>query len=233
MKTVLCSGGLDSICALADCVAKYPQEEIVVLFFDYGQTAYLKEEYAILYFLHYLSDVYDIQGIALNIRIHSTNVDLYSSLYSKFSLPTPKILRKGKDTVANQGLAWRNFSLCMLALSMSETIGSDELWVGFGYEQEASVTVWDSSWMAVDKLNELIAWKQSLVTTSDKFVSTAGTLEHTKIVSPMYRLDRTQYIQEHVFDYDLDLSWSCYQAGDTHCGKCSSCLNRIEALGHL
>lgn len=40
MKSVLYSGGLDSGCALADCAEKYPDERIVALMFNYGQTSF-------------------------------------------------------------------------------------------------------------------------------------------------------------------------------------------------
>lgn len=29
---------------------------------------------------------------------------------------------------------------------------------------------------------------------------------------------------------DYDLTWSCYKGGDTHCGTCGTCVERLEAL---
>lgn len=28
----------------------------------------------------------------------------------------------------------------------------------------------------------------------------------------------------------IDLTWSCYEGGDTHCGRCGTCVERLEAI---
>lgn len=222
MKSVLYSGGLDSGCALADCATKYPNETIVCLMFNYGQTSFYKELQHGIKFAESLGHP--------DIRIERVELPVYIPFLRGYEKPVPPILMGGKDKVANQGLAYRNFTMTMAALGISESIGSDELWVGFGYRQEGAITVWDSSFHAVDKLNEMINWKESLVQTSDVFVATAATEVATKIVSPMYNLDRNQYIQGRHMHFKLDLTWSCYFDGAQHCGTCSSCLNRYDGM---
>lgn len=31
-------------------------------------------------------------------------------------------------------------------------------------------------------------------------------------------------------DVPYDLTWSCYEGGDTHCGRCGTCVERVEAF---
>lgn len=60
---------------------------------------------------------------------------------------------------------------------------------------------------------------------------TFGTDTQIRILAPYTNITKTN-IAEHGKALGIDYSetWSCYKGGEKHCGKCSTCVERIEAL---
>lgn len=60
----------------------------------------------------------------------------------------------------------------------------------------------------------------------------AGTFEGISVLSPYCDITKDQ-IAKHGLEIGVPyhLTWSCYKGGDVHCGKCGTCVERIEALG--
>lgn len=58
-----------------------------------------------------------------------------------------------------------------------------------------------------------------------------GTYENIKIEAPYTNITKTD-IAKHGKAMGLDYSetWSCYRGGEKHCGKCGTCVERMEAL---
>lgn len=52
-----------------------------------------------------------------------------------------------------------------------------------------------------------------------------------EIVTPFLRKTKVD-IARHAYHYDVPiaLTWSCYAGGEKHCGKCGTCVERIEAF---
>jgi 7-cyano-7-deazaguanine synthase len=51
------------------------------------------------------------------------------------------------------------------------------------------------------------------------------------IIAPYGDKDKNYIAQRAVdLDYNYNLTWSCYKGGDRHCGKCGTCVERMEAL---
>jgi 7-cyano-7-deazaguanine synthase len=51
------------------------------------------------------------------------------------------------------------------------------------------------------------------------------------IQAPFIRLDKNYIAQRAVdLDYDWEKTWSCYKGGAKHCGKCGTCVERMEAI---
>lgn len=53
----------------------------------------------------------------------------------------------------------------------------------------------------------------------------------TGILAPYVDLDKN-YIAQRAVDlgYDFEKTWSCYKGGSRHCGKCGTCVERMEAI---
>lgn len=58
-----------------------------------------------------------------------------------------------------------------------------------------------------------------------------GTYDGVKIVAPYTNISKTD-IARHGKEIGLNYAetWSCYKGGEKHCGKCGTCVERIEAL---
>jgi 7-cyano-7-deazaguanine synthase len=49
--------------------------------------------------------------------------------------------------------------------------------------------------------------------------------------SPFHSLTKTQIAARgYEIGVPFELSWSCYNSNEAHCGKCTNCIDRIEAL---
>lgn len=60
---------------------------------------------------------------------------------------------------------------------------------------------------------------------------TLGNEGFMHILAPYSRKDKN-YIAQRAVDlaYDYDKTWSCYKGGAKHCGKCGTCVERMEAI---
>lgn len=51
------------------------------------------------------------------------------------------------------------------------------------------------------------------------------------LLAPFLHVDKAEIVRVGArYDARFDLSWSCYEGGDTHCGRCGTCVERAEAF---
>ena len=54
-----------------------------------------------------------------------------------------------------------------------------------------------------------------------------------KLYTPFLSTDKTEIAREAgLLNVPIDKTWSCYKGGEIHCGRCGTCVERIEAC-HL
>lgn len=59
----------------------------------------------------------------------------------------------------------------------------------------------------------------------------AGTYVDVEVVGPYTKISKTDIARRgKLLGIDYAETWSCYKGGDIHCGKCGTCVERIEAL---
>lgn len=59
----------------------------------------------------------------------------------------------------------------------------------------------------------------------------AGTYVNVSVVAPYTNISKTDIAKRgKALGIDYAETWSCYKGGDTHCGKCGTCVERKEAL---
>lgn len=63
---------------------------------------------------------------------------------------------------------------------------------------------------------------------SDAFY--AGNQGFEGILAPCLNRDKNYIAQRAADLYDYTQTWSCYKGGDKHCGKCGTCVERMEAI---
>jgi 7-cyano-7-deazaguanine synthase len=58
-----------------------------------------------------------------------------------------------------------------------------------------------------------------------------GTYAHIELMRPFIHLDKAGIAKTGAeLGVDYGKTWSCYKGGDLHCGKCGTCVERIEAF---
>jgi 7-cyano-7-deazaguanine synthase len=58
-----------------------------------------------------------------------------------------------------------------------------------------------------------------------------GTYAHIELLRPFIHLEKAGVAKVGAkLGVDYGRTWSCYKGGDLHCGKCGTCVERIEAF---
>jgi len=58
-----------------------------------------------------------------------------------------------------------------------------------------------------------------------------GTGEAVRLDAPFVHIDKTEIAREAgKLGLPVERTWSCYEGGDVHCGRCGTCVERIEAF---
>ncbi len=205
---VLLSGGLDS--ATSAAIAKDDGYEIIALSFRYGQK-HEKE----------LQAAYNIAS-HLGIKEHYT-IDVNLSLWGGSSLTDVNLDIPQTGVVANQipstYVPGRNTVFIAIALSLAEAKQATAIYLG--------INAIDYSGYPDCRPEYLSAW-QKLANLSSKIGLENKTPE---LIAPLIELSKVEIVNKAVsLNVPIDLTWSCYQGGETPCGLCDSCRIRNQAL---
>lgn len=214
MKAVVCfSGGLDSTVSLY--WAKKNYDEVLALFFSYGQKAYASELKAAKYF----SDLLQIKLQELNLEFIKT--------FSKSALNDESIKVPQEDEIdildnvqslQTAKAVWvpnRNGLFINAAASLAEALNFNHVVVGFNQEEAMSFP--DNSNDFVLKINESLKY------------STATGVE---VVSPTIFLQKKEIVSMgEKLKVNFEKIWPCYLNGETICRKCESCKRYLAARG--
>ncbi len=202
---VVCSGGLDSTVAAA--VVQADGLDVTLLHFDYGCRATGKERFA----------VDNIAGV-MGVKVKHFSTDLFQKIgYSR--LLDGSVINNG-EAGAEQAIEWvpsRNTIMAAIACGIAEAEGFDIIVLGINLE-EAGGGYTDNVVELYDGLNGLMHW---IVGVGKKiaFVSPLGNLMKHEIVK--LGLDVRA---------PMDMTWSCYNNGELHCGNCGPCTMRRTAF---
>ena len=50
------------------------------------------------------------------------------------------------------------------------------------------------------------------------------------VLAPFVNISKTDIVRDYGARVDYAMTWSCYEGGEQHCGKCGTCVERIEAF---
>ncbi|HVI77478.1 MAG TPA: 7-cyano-7-deazaguanine synthase QueC [Candidatus Acidoferrum sp.] len=203
---VVLSGGMDSATALWDAADIY--RELETISFDYGQRHRKELEYA--------------RRLALRLHLHWERVDLtgvgkaISSANSSLVNPSVEVphghyaAESMKQTVVPN----RNMIMVSVAVARALAIGASDVIVGVHTGDHAIYPDCRKSFF-----NPL------------RTAVLAGNDERISIKTPFIYMTKTQ-IAEHgaYLKVPWELTWSCYEGGDIHCGECGTCQERREAF---
>lgn len=203
MKTVvILSGGMDS--AVLAWQQKAMGDELHLLSFDYGQRHSKELDSAVLLAekLSAPHQIVNLQGITKLLASALTGVgEVPHGHYAAESM---------KATVVPH----RNMLMLTLAAAYAEKIGAAQ--VGYAAHAGDHAIYPDCRLAFTQALQK--AWVESHYTAPHLI---APFLQSSK--ADIARLGKGLGVP-------FELTWSCYEGGDKHCGKCGTCVERIEAF---
>ena len=203
---VVCSGGLDS-----SVVATYMKEvkgyDITLLHFKYKCRAEEQEIKAV-------KDVAE----ALAMEVLFVETDIFKSVIKHSPLLDDKTeVKKGDAGVefAHEWIPARNLIMLSMATGIAEAQGFDVIALGNNLEESGAYP--DNEEIFIEKFAEILPFAVNV----DKEV---------KIEMPVGNLMKHEIVKLGIdLKAPLDKTWSCYEAGEKHCGECGPC--RMRKVG--
>ena len=204
MKTILIySGGLDSTVLLYHLINE--GHEVKCLSIDYGQK-HKKEIDAAKYFCRKLNTQHEI-------------IDLTSlkKLINSSSLTSEKEVPEGHYAEENMKITVvPNRNMIMLSLAIGWAINEKYDNVAYAAHNGDHTIYLDCREEFVDLVSQ---------------ASQIADFHPISIIRPFIFLSKAD-IAKLAGEYKVEIenTWSCYKGGSYHCGKCGTCIERIEAL---
>lgn len=213
MKRAVCllSGGMDS--AVATAIAKSEGYEIYPLTFQYKQKNIRELDSAkklVIYF---------------KIREHKIfNIDLKqiggSALTDELEIPTGRTVAEiKKGGIPITYVPARNTIFLGIALAYSEVLDADSIFIGANYLDSSGYP--DCRVEYMKKFQELanLATKRAV----------KGNL--IKIEYPLINMSKAEIVKKGMeLKVPFELTWSCYDDREKACGKCDSCVLRLDGF---
>lgn len=202
---VVCSGGLDSVVSAA-----YAQRElgmgIHLIHFLYGSRAEGPEVKA-------------IEAVAEHLGAELTLLPL--NVYSKGDSPLldPDSKVAGGEAGAEFAHEWvpaRNLLLLSVATAFAEARGIDTIVLGNNLEEAGAYP--DNEPEFIAKFNDLLPFA-------------VGDGKRMQVIMPVGNLMKHEIVAlGNQIGAPMHLTWSCYRAGELHCGTCGPCYMRRKAF---
>lgn len=209
---VLLSGGIDSTTCLAEAVHRFGKEEVAAMCLSYGQKHDKELQSAAK-----VAEYYGVQLVVEEINpfkfsdctLLKGRDDIEHSSYAE------QIARDGEKEVATY-VPFRNGILLSIAAAYAYSIGAKYVYYGAHSDDAAGSAYPDCSPQFVHGMNIAIY---------------EGTGYKVKIMAPLLMMNKAEVIKTGLkLNAPYHLTWSCYEGGEVPCGKCSTCIDRINAF---
>lgn len=203
---ILLSGGLDSLVSLG--LKKEELNISLALTFDYGQKSVQQE----IQTSKKICDYYNLEHII--IKLDWLKDITHTSLVAKDNIPTGKSLVLSEDTAKSVWIPNRNGLFLNIAGSFADSEDFDYILIGANKEE--GQTFPDNTQEFIDSINAEFLY---------------STRKHPKVVAPLINYVKNDIVMLALrHGIPLELTRSCYQGGEKHCGICESCLRLKHAL---
>lgn len=198
LAVVSFSGGLDSTVALALAVDSY--DEVVALSADYGQRHTVELDAAARIAARY------------GVRHHVVDLTGYGALTTSALTsdgPIPHGLYD-EENMASTVVPGRNAVLAMVATGLAESLGGGDVILAVHSGDHA---------VYPDCRPEFLA---SIAESAELATDGAAT-----VMAPFVDMTKTEIVELGAAHHaPLELTWSCYEGGEQHCGRCGTCTER-------
>lgn len=208
---VLLSGGLDSTTVLA--IAHAEGYELHTLSFDYGQRHQREVDAARAVACHY--------GVAVQ---KTVSIDLRafggSALTAEIAVPHARSLQEMTRDIPITYVPARNTIFLSFALAYAEVNGADDIFLGINAIDYSGYPDCRPAYLAA---YERMANLATRATVQD------GREIH--IHAPLMQMNKAEIVRKGTaLGVPYALTWSCYEGGECACGKCDSCLLRLNGF---
>lgn len=201
---VVASGGLDSTVAATQAVRD--GYDTTLLHFKYKCRAEDNEMVAI----------HDIAS-ALGVQYRLCDLTVFNQMKSPLLQGNERIA--GGEEGAEYAYEWvpaRNLIMLSVAIGIAESDGYDTIYLGNNLEEAGAYP--DNEPEFINRLNELLPYA-------------VGDGVDVTIEMPVGNMMKHEIVKLGLeLDAPMDLCWSCYHAGDVHCGQCGPCFMRRTAF---
>ncbi|KEF29867.1 Queuosine Biosynthesis QueC ATPase [Marinobacter nitratireducens] len=200
---VIYSGGMDSYTLLH--LARARGLKVHALSFNYGQRHVRELDCA-----RAVCEAHDIPHKVVDIRAMSEVME-GSALTSDIDVPEGHY---EEDSMKSTVVPNRNMILLSLATGYAVTVGAGEVWYGAHGGDHAIYP--DCRPEFVEKMDA---------------VCRVANYDPVGIAAPFMTLDKSEILAKGLeLGLDYGQTWTCYNGRDKACGRCGSCVERLEAF---
>lgn len=211
---VLCSGGVDSTTLLARAVNEYGAENVYALSISYGQKHAREIEAARAVAAHY-----GVQQRFLDSGAIFADSDCSLLAHSSEAIPESSYAEQqaaGDGSPVSTYVPFRNGLFLSSAASMALSLGCSVVFYGAHHDDWAGNAYPDCSLEFVEAMNRAIV---------------EGTGGELRLEAPFVTWSKADIVREGLaLGVPYELTWSCYEGGESPCGRCATCLDRAAAF---
>lgn len=211
---VLFSGGLDSTTCLAIAVSKYGSKNVIALSISYGQKHRREIEAA-----EKIAKYYNVEKIDLDLSLifRFSNCSLLGNSDEKIPhISYAEQLENTNGSPVSTYVPFRNglFLSSAAAVAISRNCGI--IYYGAHSDDAAGNAYPDCSQTFNTAMNTAIY---------------EGSGKQVKIEAPFIGMTKAEVVKKGLeMKAPYEMTWSCYEGGDTPCGECGTCIDRKKAF---
>lgn len=205
MKVVtLLSGGLDSSALLGLMVRRNGEGDVRALSVDYGQ--------------RHRRELKSAQAVAAHLGVEWTKVQAPSEVFVGSALTSDIAVPEGHYTDASMGITVvPNRNMVLIALAAAYALGRECDAVAYAAHAGDHA-------IYPDCRPEFMAHMQ-------RALSFVASPREFRLLTPFSGLTKAEIVREGMIaGVPLDLTYSCYNGRELHCGRCGTCVERREAF---
>jgi 7-cyano-7-deazaguanine synthase len=217
---VVVSGGLDSVTLLHHIHDTNPGHDLHVVSFNYGQRHVKELEFAAYHaqLLNASHEVIDISGITRLLGLSG------SSLVSDTEVPEGHY---AEDNMKATVVPNRNMIMSSIAAGYAVALGAE--FMALGVHAGDHFIYPDCRPRFFNTLNAAIVYGNEGFGPIPETSEYAVPIQYVE--TPFITLTKSMIAaRAKELDIDVSMTWSCYKGGQLHCGKCGTCVERLEAL---
>jgi len=211
---IIYSGGMDSFTLFHKALRTFGSQNVRALSFDYGQRHKKELEYA------------HAEALRCGVEHHIIGLQSVTKLLGGSALTDDIAVPEGHYAQENMKLTVvpnRNMMMLSIAVAYAVSQGAEQVWFGAHAGDHDIYPDCRASFVeAMDTVTQIANYQP------------------VRVVAPFQELTK-KTILEAGFSYglssqDYKRSWTCYKGGELACGKCGSCVERLEAfeaVGHI